>query len=140
MKKGIVILLIGITSILNAQPQSELTKKQAIESLKIAFLSRQLSLTPEEAQKFWPVYNQYDDEIKKLRKEHQLAKKDELAWQETMLNLNKRFKPEFLKCISQEKFDRLLTVNRDWRDMIRKELDRRKQMHQQMKRNRQRSV
>lgn len=29
-----------------------------IESEKIAFLTREMSLTPEEAQSFWPVYNQ----------------------------------------------------------------------------------
>ena|SRR5690606_389851 len=35
-----------------------------IRALKIAFLTERLELTPEEAQSFWPIYNEY--EAKKL--------------------------------------------------------------------------
>lgn len=39
-----------------------------LSSVKIAFLTRRLALTPEEAQVFWPVYNQYQDELQEVRK------------------------------------------------------------------------
>jgi hypothetical protein len=38
----------------------------AIKNQKIAFLTEQLSLTPEEAQSFWPVYNMLEDERAKI--------------------------------------------------------------------------
>ena len=43
-------------------------RKENIEAMKIAFLTRKLDLSPEEAKKFWPVYNGFTDETKKLRK------------------------------------------------------------------------
>lgn len=35
-------------------------QRQKIDAQKVAFITDQLQLTPEEAQKFWPVYNQYN--------------------------------------------------------------------------------
>ncbi|MCB0429761.1 MAG: hypothetical protein H6585_07590 [Flavobacteriales bacterium] len=44
-----------------------------IEARKIGFLTSELELTPEEAQKFWPVYNKYEEEMDKLRDERMKA-------------------------------------------------------------------
>ena len=38
-----------------------------IKSMKIAFITERLNLTPEESQKFWPVFNQFETEMKVLR-------------------------------------------------------------------------
>lgn len=43
--------------------------RKEIEAQFIAFITKQLELTPEESQKFWPVYNKYQDEMKEIRKE-----------------------------------------------------------------------
>lgn len=42
--------------------------KEKVEAMKIAFLTKELDLTPEEAQAFWPVYNEYDRKLTELRK------------------------------------------------------------------------
>lgn len=44
-------------------------KASEIESLKIAFFTQKLDLTPDEAQLFWPIYNAMQAEQKILRKE-----------------------------------------------------------------------
>lgn len=49
--------------------------KDRIEPLKIAYITQQLGLTSEEAQKFWPVYNKFNDDLQKLRS----STKDKLA-------------------------------------------------------------
>jgi hypothetical protein len=41
--------------------------------------------------------------------------------------MHKRYKPEFLKAISEDKFNRLLQAERTWSDMLRKELQRRRE-------------
>lgn len=41
--------------------------RERIKSLKIAFITEKLALTSEEAQKFWPIYNIYDDNSHQLR-------------------------------------------------------------------------
>lgn len=46
-------------------------KREQIESQKIAFITKELELTPEEAQEFWPVYNQYAKERREnLKQKH----------------------------------------------------------------------
>jgi len=61
------VLVIPFT--MNAQRQgrqfSETIEKYKAE--KVAFLSDKLDLTIQEAEKFWPVYNEFQDKIDKLR-------------------------------------------------------------------------
>jgi hypothetical protein len=47
-------------------------KKEQIKALKVAFLTTELKLTSNEAEKFWPVYNTFDDKQFELR--HQKMK------------------------------------------------------------------
>jgi Spy/CpxP family protein refolding chaperone len=100
-------------------------RKEELEALRIAFISKQLELTPAEAEKFWPVYNSYQGDLRKMVRENQEKKGDELALQERILNLRKQYKPEFTRSISDEKFDKLMRVERSWSEMLRKELQRR---------------
>jgi hypothetical protein len=37
--------------------------RERIKAQRIAFITQRLALTPDEAQKFWPVYNQFSDEL-----------------------------------------------------------------------------
>ena len=64
----VALLLIGI---LPSVAQSEDSHRERIRSLKAAYITDQLDLTSEEAQSFWPIYNQYHKERRKLyRREH----------------------------------------------------------------------
>lgn len=44
-------------------------KKEQIKTLKVAYITEQLALTSDEAEKFWPIYNAFDDKQFELRKE-----------------------------------------------------------------------
>ena len=44
-------------------------EREKLEALKVAFITQELALSPEEAQQFWPVYNAMEEELKTLRKE-----------------------------------------------------------------------
>ncbi len=48
--------------------QAQESKKDKIEALRIAFITKQLDLTSKEAQAFWPVYNDYLDKVESARK------------------------------------------------------------------------
>ena len=67
MKKILLILLITITVNSFAQDSN---RQDRIKALKIAFITERLELTETEAQKFWPIYNAFDAENQKLRKEN----------------------------------------------------------------------
>jgi len=69
--KNIVSLLIVFIS-MNAIAQDGpfiRKKKEQIKSLKVAFITSELSLTSEEAAKFWPLYNAYEDKQHDIKKQ-----------------------------------------------------------------------
>ncbi len=81
MKNVILILCLIVSIVSGAMAQERATTeqmpgrmKERIESYRIAFLTERLNLTPEQAEKFWPIYNQFTDQRKALRKS--VAKKD----------------------------------------------------------------
>ena len=63
--------VIALLSITNIQAQSKKSEwQEKVMSEKIAFITTELELTPEEAQVFWPVYNQIAKE--KFEKQKQV--------------------------------------------------------------------
>ncbi len=72
----LLILFVGTGTLLAQEEPDFQGKKENIESMKIAFITKKLELTPEEAQQFWPVYNQYNDKMKELRKKRRLASRE----------------------------------------------------------------
>ena len=56
--------------------------RQQIKAQKVAFITEQLSLTPQEAQKFWPIYNSFEDKL------HQIRRNDERAIRDAMKKEN----------------------------------------------------
>lgn len=70
MKKFFVLTLCLFASVLlfaqpQGKPDNEQRKKdwERLQAEKIAFITQELDLTPEEAQMFWPVYNQCWKEV-----------------------------------------------------------------------------
>jgi len=60
MKKIIILTLaIIISGLAFSQKQDFKKRKEMVKTERIAFLTNKLNLTPNEAQKFWPVYNEY---------------------------------------------------------------------------------
>lgn len=72
MKKSSTILTLialFISTLTLAQPGGGPdAKKQKIEELKIAFITTELNLSSEEAQKFWPVYNEMAEKFRTEKK------------------------------------------------------------------------
>ena len=60
------LLLVAVSGF--SQPRFR-QKLEQIKTLKVAYITDELQLTPDEAAKFWPVYNAYEDKQKDLRKE-----------------------------------------------------------------------
>jgi len=64
MKLYLVILVLA-TSFTFAQGNQE--KREKIKALKVAFLTEKLALSSEEAQKFWPIYNAFEEKQFEIR-------------------------------------------------------------------------
>lgn len=63
MKKALLILFF-FTSILGYSQRGD-----KIRAYKTAYITEKVELTPAEAEKFWPVYNKYDEELSKLHRQ-----------------------------------------------------------------------
>jgi hypothetical protein len=122
MKKLILFLLVfaGISYICAAQPP-----KERIKALKVAYITKELNLTSSEAEKFWPVYNEYFGEIEKVVRE---SEPDELKREEKILNIRKKYKPEFKKVLGDDiRVNKVFVIDRNFKEVLRKEMeDRRK--------------
>lgn len=63
--------LLGVTTLV-AQPDMPPPTPERLREIKAqksAFITARLELTPEEAQQFWPIYNEFDDKQDVIRKE-----------------------------------------------------------------------
>ena len=67
IKKLFPILLLLVSTSFYAQSESMKDKKEQIKTLKVAFFTTELDLTNAQAEKFWPLYNTFDDKQFELR-------------------------------------------------------------------------
>lgn len=68
MKTNKIILIILFLLSLNSFAQGgNNEKKEQIRALKVGFITNELALTTDEASKFWPIYNTFDDKQFELR-------------------------------------------------------------------------
>jgi hypothetical protein len=69
IKNILPIILFFITFSFYAQNDKTDEKREKVKAYKVSFLTTELELTPTEAEKFWPIYNAYDDKQFELRHE-----------------------------------------------------------------------
>ena len=130
------LICLVIAMPLSAQDKGQ--KNQQVEAVKIAFITQKLNLNSSEAEKFWPVYNQYQGEMREVFKLRRAAKNKkeanaddkltgELDFESRLLDIRKKYKQEFSKVIPTEKVSQFYEAEREFREqMIRELKDRRK--------------
>lgn len=118
MRKFLLILFLFISSayICNAQRGGD----EKINTVKIAYITNQLNLTPAEAQKFWPIYNRYFNEVKKAKQQNP---DDVVAFQEKLVNIRKKYKADFKDVLgSDERVNKVYTAEAKFISLLRDEL------------------
>lgn len=105
MKKYLLLItlfFIGISmAFAQDQPGDDLTKQEKIQALYVAYVTQQLQLTPDEAQKFWPLHTQFEAELNGVNKDL-----PELAKQQARLDIKKKYQDGFNKIIGAARGDR----------------------------------
>lgn len=132
-----VLFLLMVMSV-NAQPQRQLER---IHAMKIALITEKLQLSPAEAEKFWPIYHQYEAEMKEIIKDRKIAKlkmedADEkeaskmidarLEAQEAAIQLSKKYKAAFLQVISPKQLVTLMETEQAFKQQLINELQNRR--------------
>jgi acetyl-CoA carboxylase beta subunit len=148
MKKLLILILaVGfIAPATFAQEELEPSKREKLQALKVGYLTEQLNLTPEEAQSFWPLYNELEGKMKSIRKaqrENRMnAKKNfetmsdaelaasidqELAFEQQELDLKKEYNVRFKKILPIRKVAKLHASEQGFkRELLKGARDRRK--------------
>lgn len=131
MKHGLIYALIFFFSLPLMAQQEDKSKydKEKLESAKVAFITQRLDLSPEQAEKFWPAYNQHSKKKRSLMKEiDRLVKEDEeitderaaavierkFEIQQQILDSEKAFMKHIVKVISPVQAIKLDNVNKDF--------------------------
>lgn len=77
-KKNTLLIILFLFSIFSFAQDSKDDKKEQIKALKVGFITNELSLTTEEAAKFWPIYNTFEAKQYELKNRKMKAIKAKL--------------------------------------------------------------
>ena len=117
---GFVIAALGANAqVADADEQQPNPKKEKdIEALYIAYVSKQLQLTPEEAQKFWPIHAQYNEELKTINRNNL----SEIDREQAVLNIKKKYVGNFSKVLGNERCNDFYRQDAAFRERLRNRL------------------
>ena len=107
-----LFLLSGSLSLF-AQPGPGPDRENKIKALYIAYISDKLTLTEDEAQKFWPVHTQYEAEVKAVKTDL-----PELDRQQSILNVKKKYQEKFVKILGGTRTDDFFRVDAEFKKKL----------------------
>lgn len=100
---GLALALPAVVVAQQPPPQTVDSVRQAIRADKRALVEKNMQLTPEEAKKFWPVYDEYQKELDKIVQKQNRAVLDYVNTEASMTDANaKRIAREFLAADAEE--------------------------------------
>ena len=142
IRKFIVpILFLLVTTFAFAQGHKE--KQEKLKALKVAYITEQLELTTDEAQKFWPIYNDYQEKQFDLRHEkmrtilgkldvgniEKLSEKEASALlsqmqgvEETLFTIQKKYIKDLQSILSDKKIMKLKKAEGDFNRHLLKQM------------------
>ena len=140
----IAVVLISSTAVFAQNKETE----QKIQAARIALITERLSLTPEQAEKFWPLYNEFSQKRKELRNEYNAEKAKlnmETATEEqkrALLNfghqlkernlaLERTYSDRMLSIITSDQILSLKKAEDDFRKMVLQQIQKRRQQRQE---------
>jgi len=92
-------------------PGEKLPGKEKIKALYIAFITQELNFTETEAEKFWPIHHQYNEDLMNAKKTTQTV----LEKEEASLNTKKKYNDKFIKVLGAEKTNLFFIKDNEFR-------------------------
>lgn len=110
----IAMVLLGSFSTVRAQEvlpdEDDGEKMKKIEALYVAFITKQLNLTTEDAQKFWPIHAEFERDLRSVP-----ANLPELERQQRLLDIKKRYQDRFNKVLGSGRTENFFRKDVDFR-------------------------
>lgn len=139
--KKILTLILSLFFLASAFAQDEETitpeskAREKINAARAAYITGRLELTPTEAEKFWPVYNEYMQKRQDFKQQFRAAKKSgqsgsalldlDLKIKQQEVDLEKEYSARFTKIISPEKLVILHQAETDFKKLLLRQIEQR---------------
>lgn len=148
MKKVMIVMIITLLlGVMGLQGQDR-SSEQKIQAARIALITERLGLTPEQAERFWPLYNEFAQKRKELRQEYNTEKarlnmatatEEEkkglldlgLRLKERSVQMERDYSDRMLNVITAQQIMSLRKAENDFRKMILDQIQRRRMQRQE---------
>ncbi len=131
-------------------PTQDPKVRDKIQAARVAYITDQLELTPQEAEKFWPIYREFAEKRKTIREQLKASQQTldpsktteqnekeivdrQFQMKQQELNLEKDYSGRLLKVISAQKLRTLPEAERQFRQMIFDQIQRRQQQQERQR-------
>ena len=95
--KHILTLVLTLLICFNTFSQHKRGNRKKVKALKVSYITEKLNLTKQEAEKFWPIYNQFDTKRHNLYHGKRNALKEEISKKGGIDNLSEKEAKLFAK-------------------------------------------
>jgi hypothetical protein len=109
--------------------------ERRVENVKVSYIRTRLNLPPEQAAKFFPLYQEYQQElfnVRKLKRQNNLNAADgqeqvnkELMYENEIVQIKIKFNDAFLKVLPPDKVSELYKSEREFNDELVRQLSER---------------
>lgn len=137
MKRVSIIIILFFIAFGSFAQNRDAMKK--IESARIALITDRLGLSPDQAEKFWPVYREYNLERREIRQQFRNARLEldmknlteeqsqdlvqkGMEMKQKELNLEKEYSSRLTKVISTQQLFKLKNAEKDFQQMLLKRI------------------
>lgn len=148
-----IFLILFVSTTLLAQSEDEVARnpkaQEKIKAARIAFITERLELTPEEAERFWPIYKEFTNKRMELRQQFDQARKNpnpnktieqhnsdlvdlNLKLKQEELNMEKDYSRKIMDVVPAHKLMALKKAEDDFRRLVLQQIQQR-QIQQQRK-------
>jgi RecA/RadA recombinase len=124
------LLVLPISAFAQSEEGENITDRKKIQAMEVAYITKELNLSPEEAEKFWPVFNKYREDVKGVLTNKTIS--DQLEKQQKVLDLRKKYRTEFTRILAQDRANKVFTSEDQFRQMVRREFQKRQMERRQI--------
>lgn len=121
--------------------------REKVKAIRIAYITEKLGLTPEQSEKFWPVYNEFFEKRQEMRKELRNERERmgtnaltpeqkqtlinlDLAIKQKELDLEKGYSTRLMRVITADQMLKLRTAEKDFQRMLIQQLQQKRAIQQ----------
>ncbi|MEQ9426028.1 MAG: hypothetical protein RJQ09_16500 [Cyclobacteriaceae bacterium] len=139
-----------------AQREPSPEARQKIEAARIALITDRLGLSPEQAERFWPVYKEFSEKRQLLREDFMRDRRNHdpknaseeenrrlvergMEIKQRQLDLEKEYSDRLLSVIDTRQLVNLRNAEEDFRQMIIRQIERRRDVQDRRQQQRERN-